>query len=315
MSLRAALIQQCAATLTELECYGLDDDAVRVLPHCRRLESLTFCDIFWKCPPAAWLGLSQLHTLRGVSFCDVPAAAIAAALPRLHTLHLHHDEEYVDFPVAAFYGELLPRLRSFHLEGRWPTTGEEPEMADVPPLPLLEDLNWRAGRVNLPRRLMGARPSVLNISGVVLFEWLKTGDIAGSDSAASTSPLARVRALTLRIARTLPDAAFMPLLLRAAPQLRQLAFEVLLCDHMRWVLSDECTPEPAFAPEAAHPRLRHVIVTSMCALLDVPVPDGCGVRLRQRHFPCLRRFTVDDEEYPVWVARRAGRRKTFRSTL
>jgi hypothetical protein len=35
------------------------------------------------------------------------------------------------------------------------------------------------------------------------------------------------------------------------------------------------------------------------------------MRLRQCHFPGLRRLTVYDEEYPVWVPRRAGRRKKF----
>jgi hypothetical protein len=82
--LPVALVQQCAATLTELECYQLSCSAV--LPLCARLQSLTVSD--WHgCPPAAWLGLSQLHTLRGVGLPDIPAAAIATALPRLHTLH------------------------------------------------------------------------------------------------------------------------------------------------------------------------------------------------------------------------------------
>jgi hypothetical protein len=68
----AVLMQQCAATLTELECSYLDSDAARVLPRCWSM-----------CPTAAWLGLSQLHTLRGISFSVAPAATIAAALPLL----------------------------------------------------------------------------------------------------------------------------------------------------------------------------------------------------------------------------------------
>jgi hypothetical protein len=41
------------------------------------------------------------------------------------------------------------------------------------------------------------------------------------------------------------------------------------------------------------------------------VPDDYGVRLRRRHFPGLRRLTVYDEEYPVWVPRRDGSRYPF----
>jgi hypothetical protein len=101
VTLPVALIQQCAATLTELDWFQMGYDATdSVLPRCTRLESLTLYD--WiDCPPAAWLGLSQLHTLRGVSLAAVPAATIAAALPRLHTLHLNNDRD-VASSVAAF---------------------------------------------------------------------------------------------------------------------------------------------------------------------------------------------------------------------
>jgi hypothetical protein len=142
---------------------------------------------WYDCPPAAWL--SQLQTLRGMSLCDVPAAAIAAALPRLHTLH-HVGP--VDFRVAVFYDELLPRLRSFGLEGSWPET-DGTEMADIPPLPLLEDFTWPAERVetSLPRRFMGARPSTLKICNVALAGWLKAVDDANSGSPTVTSPCGR----------------------------------------------------------------------------------------------------------------------------
>jgi hypothetical protein len=307
----AALMQQCAANFIELECSVLDDDAVRALPHCTRLKSLTFFDIFWKCPPAAWLGLSQLHTLRGVSLRVVSAAAIAAALPQLHTLHLCHYDARVEFSPAAFYDELLPRLRSFHLEGLWPKPGEETEMIDAAPLPLLEDLMWCSEGVNLPRQLIGARPSTLHTSDANLLEWLQAAHGAGADSAtAVTSPLARARSLTVRLEGTPPDATFMARLLRAAPQLRQFTFDVFYNWSERWVISDAFT-EPAFA-ELVHSRLRHIAITTGHCPLDVPVlvPSWCGVQLRQRHFPCLRRLTVYDEEYPMWVPRPAGRRKT-----
>jgi hypothetical protein len=299
-----ALMQQCATTLTELDCYQMGYDATdSVFPRCTRLESLTLHN--WNsCPPAAWLGLSQLHTLRGVSLSAVSATRIAAALPRLHTLHLNiiHGGE---FPVAAFYDELLPRLRSFHLQGKWPKTSEDgTEMTDVPlpllPLPLLEDLKWSGWDAPLPRQFMGARPSTLNISDVDLIELLEAGDHrASADSPIATSPLACVRALTLRLAGwTPPEAAVIARLLRAAPHLRQLTFYVMARAHAVWVLSGELTSEPAFAG-LVHPRLRHVAVMSMFLQADGPVSGVCGARLRERHFPRLRRLTMDDEEYPV----------------
>jgi hypothetical protein len=198
ISAPTALIRQCAATLTELECFYLGgsvymrDDATRVLRLCTRLEFLT---LHYDYPPAAWLGLSQLHTLRGVSLNHVPVAALATALPRLYTLHVCHRATHVEFSVAAFYDELLPRLRSFHLEGKWP---DETKVADVSPLPLLKDLKWFAWGLNkLPRPLMGARPSTLDTSSMAVADWLKAADGAGADSPPVTSPVARVRALTV----------------------------------------------------------------------------------------------------------------------
>jgi hypothetical protein len=245
------------------------------------------------CPPAAWLGLSQLHTLRGVSLVDVPAAAIAAALPQLHTLHLY-QESRVEFPVAAFFDELLPRLRSFHLEGRWPKTKLGTEMADILPLPRLEDLKWRSWGMCLPRGFVGARPSTLDTSEVPLTAWLQVADGANPDPPTVTSPLARVRVLTLSLGPTPPEAPLMALLLREAPQLRQLTFRGHVSADLRWVVED------TFAPAGVvHQRLRHVAVTGEYPDRDVSVPRGCGVRLRERHFPRLRRLTVDDQEYPV----------------
>jgi hypothetical protein len=289
VTLPTAVIQRCAASLTELECHQIGYVATdSVLPRCTQLESLSLHN--WNgCPPAAWLGLSQLHTLRGVNLCDVPAVAIAAALPRLHTLHLKHDRG-ITFSVSAFYDELLPRLRSFHLDGLWRKTDEE--TADVLPLPLLEDLNWSGWSAHLPRQLKGARPSTLNTFDVDLIEWSQAFVDAGPTAA---PPLVRVRALTLRLGGTPPEAAFMAGLLRQAPQLRQLAFYVQSRAHARWVLSEEFTSEPAFAGLV---HLRHVAISSEHPLC-LPVPDGYGVRLRQRHFPNLRRLTVGDEEYPV----------------
>jgi hypothetical protein len=105
------------------------------------------------------------------------------------------------------------------------------------------------------------------------------------------------------------DAAFMARLLRVAPQLRQLTFHLDYPQDVQWVLSEAFTPKRSF--RGVHLQLRHLAVTSEYSDLDVRVPGGCGVRLRQRHFPRLRRLTVDDEEYPVWIPQPARRRKTF----
>jgi hypothetical protein len=146
---------------------------------------------------------------------------------------------------------------------------------------------------------VGARPSTLNASDVELIEWLRAADGVGADSATATSPLARVRALTLRLeGETPPETDLIAQLLRGAPHLRRLTFHADDWAHLRWVLSGEFTSESGLV----HPRLRHVAFTSEC-VLDVSVLSDCGVRLRERHFPGLRRLTVDDEEYPVWLSR------------
>jgi hypothetical protein len=268
------------------------------------------------CPPAAWLTLKQLHTLRGVSLAYVPAATIAAALPRLHTLHLHHQLHRIDFLVAGFYDELLPRLRSFHLEGAWPETNDEAETAVVLPLPFLEDLKWCCFEgANLPRQLMDARPSTLNICDTALDAWLQQSAADGAGPPDTPSPpLARVQELTLRLNETEASvalgAASTARLLRAAPQLRKLTFDVCECARVEalWVLSDAVTADTVFAG-LFHPRVRHAAITSEKISVtgvyptlhraEVPVSDGCGARLRQRHFPRLRRLTANDEECPV----------------
>jgi hypothetical protein len=110
------LIRQCAATLTELDSYDLGNFAHEVLPRCTRLESVAL-DHWRGCPPAVARPVAAAHAAR-CEFCVVPATAIAAALPRLHTLHVDLQDRGGKFPVAASYDELLPRLRSFHIDGR-----------------------------------------------------------------------------------------------------------------------------------------------------------------------------------------------------
>jgi hypothetical protein len=304
--LPAALIQQCAASLTELNCSALTGAVGRAIPDCKRLESLTLQG-WWSCPPAAWLGLSQLHTLRGVSLRDVPAAAIAAALPRLHTLHLYHRFDDVEFSVDPFFDELLPRLRSFHFVGAWPEPSDDAEMAAaVPPLLLLEDFKWRGWGAKLPRRFMGARPSTLSVSDVDIAEWLND---ASSESPTGTSPLARLRALTLKFEGGLPDG-LVAWLLRSAPHLRQLTFDVGFPEDVHWVLARAFTPQ-RFVMRPFHLQLRQLAISSEDSPLDVLVPQGRGLRLRQRHFPRLRRLTVGEREYPVWISHRMPQHNKF----
>jgi hypothetical protein len=145
---------------------------------------------------------------------------------------------------------------------------------------------------------MDARPSTLDIIATSLAEWLKAADGASADSPTAASPLARVRALALRLGGTPPEAAFMARLMRAAPQLRQLTFYVMDRVHALRVLSEESACEPAWAG-LVHPRLRRIVVISLFRQTHSLASRDCSVPLRQRHFPRLRRLTVDGEEFPV----------------
>jgi hypothetical protein len=294
----AALIERYAATITELRCRVPD----HALARCIHLESLT---IFWAFTPSVWLGLSQLHTLRGVSFAIVPVAAIAAALPRLHTIHASGGRSGKDSAVYGFYDDLLPRLQSFHIERSWPDDRwSEPSLK---PLPLLRDLKWTAARdqdywvetpVALPSEFYGAQPESLQATLPNVARWLAAVKAARPGSPAE-GPLARVRDLWIadrkfaswRLARVL----------RAAPQLRRLTLEI-----RGYFEADEETEEteedageadeegPASSEEVVHPRLRHLVVVEHCEV-------DCAVML-QRYFPRLRRLTVNDQDYPVSVA-------------
>jgi hypothetical protein len=75
------LVKRCAGTLNELDCHLLTythDDWNEALARCTRLESLAHASKF---APAAWLGLSQFHTLLGVDVGVVSISTIIAALP------------------------------------------------------------------------------------------------------------------------------------------------------------------------------------------------------------------------------------------
>jgi hypothetical protein len=289
------LIERYAATLTHLDCMTDCDNEVasQAVARCHRLESLEIVSDFL---PSAWLGLTQLHTLCGVYFTDVPVAAIAAALPRLHTLHAFNTDRH-DFAVGEFFDDLLPRLRSFHFEGWWPE--DEPDAAATrswPPLPRLHDLHWlrddrsqELSPMPLPRGFMGARPVSVRGHAPVIAEWLATVEAASPPGSAFNGPLAQVRDLSIHISHL--EAPDLERLLRAAPQLRRLT------------LNSENTGkqilEAAFPDLRIHSRLRHLIIRNNRGRRSDEAPaEDCTLLLRQRHFPQLRRLTVDGQEYP-----------------
>jgi hypothetical protein len=73
-------------------------------------------------------------------------------------------------------------------------------MADVLPLPLLDDLMWCCYETTtLPPQLLGARPSMLDTFDMDLINWLEAADDSGHEPPPVTSP--RVRALTLRLSQ------------------------------------------------------------------------------------------------------------------
>jgi hypothetical protein len=153
----AAVLRRHSSTITELHAElpaKLLKETAPALACCTRLESLTGA---YAHDPAIWLGLSQLHTLRGVDLAKVSFADIATALPQLHTLTAFGD---CDGP-ADFFTNLLPRLRVLHFEGTWPDAQEQ-DVSTVAPLPLLEELVWEVcGQNTAPREFVGAQPTVL----------------------------------------------------------------------------------------------------------------------------------------------------------
>jgi hypothetical protein len=144
---------------------------------------------------------------------------------------------------------------------------------------------------------------------------LQTAGGTGADSPIATSPLARVWELSIRFvwnfARWLPQKTTATVrLLRAAPHLRRLSLDTRFDEFTHDFLSDAFTPEPAFTG-VIHPTLRHLAITSKYPPAEVQVPAGCGARLRQCHFPDLRRLTVYEEEYSVWIRQRVGQRSSL----
>jgi hypothetical protein len=236
------IVKHCAGTLKDFDCRlaTINDEWNEALANCTRLEFLTTASRF---APAAWLGLSQLHTLLDVDLAIVSVAAIAAALPRLHTLGgtSYYRSRDTTAAVAGFFDTLLPRLRVFRFNGDWPVQDGLPK-APVQALPLLEELVWQRGNdgLDIDDGFAGAQPVTLCAPYATVVKY------AAASSAGGCSPLSRVR--DLQFYDTTPQASEVAAVLRAAPELRTLDGGVLDTS-LNW-----CS-DPAFAG-LVHRKLR-----------------------------------------------------------
>jgi hypothetical protein len=269
-----------------------------------RLEILTCADRY---APTAWLGLSQLHTLRGVDLTQVTVASIAAGLPRLHTLDVFTPDNSVprDFffsgaAVNGFFDLLLPRLRAFQFHGRWPRVDEEMTLTPQP-LPRLEQLSWweRSNRHPVTALFFGAQPASLRMRVDALDDLFAAIDSAADSAGVPTivgTFWARLREVSVDLSRLAPgDVARV---LRAAPQLRQFTAEVQQREEPFWLASAEVT-DPALTG-LTHTRLRHLVVNAVTASRKSSLAGvDCAVSLRRRHFPQLQQLVLDRKDFFV----------------
>jgi hypothetical protein len=259
---------------------------------CTRRESFTGACYH---DPAIWLGLSQLHTLRGVDLGKVSVASIAAGLPKLQTLEAFgycHDPAQAE----AFCTDLLPRLRVFHFEGRLPKA-QEPVM-NVAPLPLLEELAWNLSTLYeaiAPRELLGAQPMVLDAPFALISQCSLDGI-----GASAGGFLGRVCNLfiTTPFDMTPLDPTDVARVLRAAPQLKKFFTAHSVHGDGSW-LAPTAPTHPAFKG-LIHPRLREFGIVCADGTAET-TPHGAEwvAHLRRRHFPRLRELIVGDETYFV----------------
>jgi hypothetical protein len=315
-----ALVERYAATLTEVDFLLMTQNGMiqagsamdRILPRCTRLETLGV----WRHAPRAWLGLSQLHTLRHVDLTTVsPKALATAALPRLHTLHAFCESPAMAFmfELDEFFDTLLPRLRSFHFDGYWPDHDSyEGLPTKFRPLPLLRDLEWnghdcdsnnptgRPAPLEMPYGLMGARPSTLNAHQSAIVHWLDLAEHVQGEAAvmANDGPLVNVRDLTTQFEKLDQKVPEFGGILLSAPQLRRLELDVYSKKNSITCLTSPSVPDPALEG-LVHKRLREIAITCKRFPRPLAVTKDFAVTLRQRHFPQLRSFRLDDEQYAV----------------
>jgi hypothetical protein len=220
-----------------------------------RLVKFTFA-------PAAWLGLSQLHTLLDVDLDVASAAAIAAALPRLHTLGIavhYASSSSTAAAVAGFFDTLLPRLRSFRfyiLFGAcaWPV--DDTTTTAPAPLPQLQD----------------AQPVLLRAPYQVIAKYVAT-----------RRPLSRVR--DLRFYGT-PQPADAASVLRAAPVVRDRvmwhndpAFAGFMHRKLRSLRFRACFEERSGCGAAGRAGVEscHLEIPEIAAYRSEPLPGVTGL--------------------------------------
>jgi hypothetical protein len=294
----STLLKRHSATITEFDAElspTMLKEAASALACCTRLESLTRAHFY---NPAVWLGLSQLHTLRGVDLGKVSFAVIAAALPKLHTLTAFGGRNPAQ--VAGFFTDLLPRLRVFRFSGKWPAAQEQPASI-VAPLPLLQELVWDlSDGTTAPREFLGAQPTVLHAPYYALISqcWL------GGVEEAAPSFLARVRDMRVTTAFDAHplDPAHAARVLRGAPQLKKFYTDRCMQDYASW-LAPTAPTHPAFEG-LVHPRLREFGVRTAHAAAQrtsngSSPDDGWAAHLRHCHFPRLRVLAVNKAAYFV----------------
>jgi hypothetical protein len=291
----AAVIERCAATLTELKgplparllCESDREGHTAVLARCTKLEVLTFADAY---PPAAWLGLSQLHTLQGVNLNHVSVAAIAAALPRLHTLTSYAHENAPS--ATGFFTDLLPRLRVFHFNGDWPPTEPAEFVAPLLPLPLLEELIWedRSRQPAVQSGFLGAQPLLLHAPYELIAASLPTH---GGEP--TLSLLARACELNVSHGATPVGLSDVAQMLRAAPRLR--TFRGQLHGSLSSLTAPAAPLDPAFVG-LVHPRLRDFSVVGI-PFESFSHDEDCASRLRQTCFPRLQEMALNGRRYFV----------------
>jgi hypothetical protein len=279
-------IERYGAALIELDgnFWAHDDAADRALASCARLESLTNAQYY---DAKVWLGLTNLHTLRGVDLSVASAAAIAAALPRLHTLaafiNASDDHPVAHEAVAGFFEDLVPRLRVLRYHGPWPPATDQAPVTIVPrPLPLLQELIFCCfSDPSVARGFMGAQPVMLHVPHAAAVS------MAGE---ATHRPLARVRELCLALGGRSDalDSSDVGRLLRAAPQVRKFTVRRLR-GRMEWL------NDPAFTG-LVHPWLRSIRVNVASNASYLP-SVGCVVQLRRFHFPRLRQLIVNSVQH------------------
>jgi hypothetical protein len=290
----AAVIERCAPTLTELKgplparllCESDREGHPPVLSRCTRLEVLTCVDAYL---PAVWLGLSQLHTLRGVNIYRVSLAAVAAALPRLHTLTMYGNLSGENAPsVAGFFTDLLPRLRVFHFNGKFPPSEAANFVAPPAPLPLLEELVWqdRTRQPTLYRGFLGARPLLLHAPYELIAEGLPGRP--GALVEPTLNLLVRACELWVSGGATPVGLSDVAQMLRAAPRLR--LFSGQLHGSLASLTAPAAPLDPAFVG-LVHSRLRNFTVRSF-PRDNSSHDEGCASRLRQACFPRLREMAV-----------------------